>query len=71
MAHPMLERAWPLVLDNPADRVARQQLRVQGVVQGVGFRPFVFRLATHLALVGFVGNDSAGVLIELEGQPAA
>ena len=71
MAHPMLERAWPLVLDNPADRVARQRLRVQGVVQGVGFRPFVFRLATHLALGGFVGNDSAGVLIELEGQPAA
>jgi len=67
----MLERAWPLVLDNPADRVARQRLRVQGVVQGVGFRPFVFRLATHLALGGFVGNDSAGVLIELEGQPAA
>ena len=45
----------------------RQRLRVQGVVQGVGFRPFVYGLATRLGLTGLVGNDSAGVFIELEG----
>ncbi|MEZ4731060.1 MAG: carbamoyltransferase HypF [Caldilineaceae bacterium] len=48
----------------------RRHLRVTGVVQGVGFRPFVYGLATQLGLSGFVGNDSAGVFIELEG-PAA
>jgi len=47
--------------------VTRQRLRVTGVVQGVGFRPTVYQLATTLGLVGCVGNDSAGVFIELEG----
>jgi hydrogenase maturation protein HypF len=45
----------------------RRRFRVTGTVQGVGFRPFVYRLATELGLVGFVQNDSAGVLIEAEG----
>jgi hydrogenase maturation protein HypF len=49
--------------------VTRQRLRVTGVVQGVGFRPTVYQLATSLDLGGFVGNDSAGVFIELEGHP--
>ncbi|MGF1664794.1 MAG: carbamoyltransferase HypF [Acidimicrobiia bacterium] len=40
-----------------------------GVVQGVGFRPFVYVLATGLGLTGHVGNDSAGVFIEVEGRP--
>ena len=39
-------------------------------MQGVGFRPFVFRQAVALGLVGFVLNDSAGVLIEVEGDTA-
>jgi hydrogenase maturation protein HypF len=39
-------------------------------VQGVGFRPFVFRHAVSLGLVGFVLNDSSGVLIEVEGKKA-
>ena len=48
----------------------RQQIHVTGVVQGVGFRPFVYALATQLGLTGFVGNDSSGVFIEIEGAPA-
>ena len=49
----------------------RRRLRVTGVVQGVGFRPFVHRLATGLELSGEVGNDGAGVFIEVEGSAAA
>ncbi|MFN2504242.1 MAG: carbamoyltransferase HypF [Acidimicrobiales bacterium] len=47
--------------------VERRRLRVTGTVQGVGFRPFVYRLATDLRLSGHVSNDSLGVLIEVEG----
>ena len=53
------------------DRPSRSQFRVQGIVQGVGFRPFVFNLANRLGLVGFVLNDSSGVLIEVEGNRVA
>ena len=45
--------------------------RVDGTVQGVGFRPYVFRLATELGLGGFVLNDERGVLLEVEGPPGA
>jgi hydrogenase maturation protein HypF len=48
----------------------RRRVRVTGTVQGVGFRPFVFREAVALGLGGFVRNDSAGVLIEVEGDQA-
>ncbi|MFB8003065.1 carbamoyltransferase HypF [Nocardia sp. NPDC056000] len=49
---------------------ARRRLLVAGVVQGVGFRPFVYTTAAELALSGSVSNDSAGVIIEVEGAPA-
>ena len=49
---------------------ARTRFRVTGTVQGVGFRPFVYRRAVELGLAGFVRNDSAGVLIEVEGDPS-
>jgi hydrogenase maturation protein HypF len=45
----------------------RLRLHVTGVVQGVGFRPFVYTLAHQLGLSGLVGNDSSGVFIEVEG----
>jgi hydrogenase maturation protein HypF len=51
--------------------VIRTALRVEGIVQGVGFRPFVYSLATGLGLGGLVGNDVDGVFAEVEGPPAA
>lgn len=43
-------------------------LRIQGVVQGLGFRPFIYRLATELGLTGWVNNSSEGVAVEIEGE---
>ena len=50
---------------------ARRAIRVRGAVQGVGFRPFVWRLANELQLDGFVHNDAQGVAIEIEGESDA
>ncbi|MGI9008208.1 MAG: carbamoyltransferase HypF [Streptosporangiaceae bacterium] len=47
----------------------RTLVRVEGIVQGVGFRPFVYSLATGLGLSGLVGNDTDGVFAEVEGAP--
>src|SRR5580692_3966020 len=49
----------------------RTAVRVEGIVQGVGFRPFVYALATALGLTGLVGNDLDGVFAEVEGPTAA
>ena len=47
---------------------AARSIRVRGVVQGVGFRPFVYRLARANALAGWVSNEESGVAIHLEGD---
>src|SRR5271170_5375494 len=46
----------------------RRAIDVSGIVQGVGFRPFIYDLATRLGLSGFVRNQTGGVLIEVEGE---
>ena len=48
----------------------RVRARVDGTVQGVGYRPFVYRLAQELGVAGWVLNDERGVLVEAEGDPA-
>lgn len=54
-----------------SDRAVCQCLHftIRGAVQGVGFRPFVYRLATELGLTGWVNNSAQGVFIEVEGKP--
>lgn len=47
----------------------RHLIRITGIVQGVGFRPFVYRLAREHGLGGFVLNDGEGVFLEAEGEP--
>jgi hydrogenase maturation protein HypF len=54
-----------------AGEVIRTAVRVEGIVQGVGFRPFAYSLATSLGLDGFVGNDADGVFLEVEGPRTA
>lgn len=50
---------------------SRLRLEIGGLVQGVGFRPFVYRLARELGLAGWVCNSAAGASLELEGSDAA
>ncbi|HQR67221.1 MAG TPA: carbamoyltransferase HypF [Thermoanaerobaculia bacterium] len=49
----------------------RLRVEIEGAVQGVGFRPFVYRLAADEGLGGWVLNDGRGVFLEVEGDPAA
>jgi hydrogenase maturation protein HypF len=52
---------------NPA--LERLRITLRGAVQGVGFRPFVYRLATEMSLAGWVLNSTAGLVVEVEGPP--
>ena len=54
-----------------ATRARRVRVRVEGTVQGVGFRPFVYRLAAELGLSGHVFNDTRGVMVEAEADASA
>ncbi|MDQ2998704.1 MAG: carbamoyltransferase HypF, partial [Chloroflexota bacterium] len=58
-------------IQNHTSNIERRRILVQGIVQGVGFRPFVYGQALRRALSGFVLNDSAGVTIEIEGMCSA
>src|ERR1035441_7015321 len=49
----------------------RKAIEIAGIVQGVGFRPFIYRLATEINLTGFITNTAAGVSIEVEGATDA
>ncbi|MFM8494981.1 MAG: carbamoyltransferase HypF, partial [Planctomycetia bacterium] len=51
--------------------MVRRRLVITGIVQGVGFRPFVWRRAARFGLSGFVENTSAGVVVEVQGPDAA
>ena len=67
----MSEQQYDFPAKSSADPPVRRRLTVTGVVQGVGFRPFVYGLALQHGLTGFVGNDSGGVFIEVEGGETA
>ena len=51
--------------------MVRIRIQVRGIVQGVGFRPFVYRQAARFGLSGFVQNTGSGVTIEIEGESSA
>jgi hydrogenase maturation protein HypF len=61
------------ILENssPENSKQRRSFELKGVVQGVGFRPFVYSLAHKHSLQGWVKNSSAGVYLEVEGPPQA
>jgi hydrogenase maturation protein HypF len=52
-------------------RVARKAIEITGIVQGVGFRPYVYRLANECGLTGLIANTPAGVSIEVQGEAEA
>ena len=51
--------------------LVRKAIEVSGIVQGVGFRPYIYRLAAERQLAGSICNTAAGVSIEVQGSPAA
>jgi hydrogenase maturation protein HypF len=53
---------------NEREPMIRIGIRVEGLVQGVGFRPFIYALAARFHLTGYVSNDSRGVSVEVEGE---
>ena len=63
---------YDVLADTPvatcAEPLRRLRVCVRGAVQGVGFRPFIYRLAAELGLAGWVNNSSQGVQIEVEGD---
>jgi hydrogenase maturation protein HypF len=67
-ASPIVGRALPQSARRGEGAPERLKIVVRGAVQGVGFRPFVYRLATELELNGWVSNTAQGVFIEVEGS---
>ncbi len=56
------------VVEKSDEKTQRVRIIIRGAVQGVGFRPFVYRLASELKLNGWVSNTSQGLFIESEGE---
>ena len=56
--------------DELGTAMTRLRISLRGAVQGVGFRPFIYRLATELRLSGWVNNTPQGVILEVEGEPS-
>jgi hydrogenase maturation protein HypF len=54
-------------MNSSAPISSRKRITVTGIVQGVGFRPYVYKLATECALAGSIRNDGQGVLIDVQG----
>jgi hydrogenase maturation protein HypF len=59
------------LMDSSFATILRKRIIVRGIVQGVGFRPFVYKLAKRIAVRGFIFNSSYGVTIEAEGEECA
>ncbi len=55
---------------NSTDQLTSIRITIQGIVQGVGFRPFIYNLAQKLDISGTVKNTSAGVIIDATGMDA-
>lgn len=70
MSKPRKEK-WLKPIEATASRTRGMRINVHGAVQGVGFRPFVYRLANEIGLRGWVQNSSQGLVIELEGDNEA
>jgi hydrogenase maturation protein HypF len=60
-----------MYLAQPCSALTRVRIQVRGIVQGVGFRPFVYSLARRHSLKGLVFNNTTGVLIDVEGDEDA
>jgi len=56
------------ILKRNISKIVRKQVRINGIVQGVGFRPFIYNLAHKYNLAGTVSNYEEGVIIEVQGQ---
>ncbi len=69
--HPDPSHKFRSLSDVKKETIVRLRINVNGIVQGVGFRPFVYNAARRFALSGFVSNSSRGVEIEIEGRPSS
>ena len=69
--HARCRSAWSMATSHHAAARKRIRISLRGIVQGVGFRPFVYRVARRLELTGYARNSSSGLVAEAEGAAAA